>query len=418
MENSSIQAKALAWAQAFPYVCYLDSNQYPNDNWRKYDALLAIGHKPALVFEAGQPGNAFEQLKTLHQQHDWLFGYLSYDLKNQVERLQSEHTDTIAMPELLFFVPETVLAFHAGQIQVLKGDASVIELIENYQHTPGPSSGAVDLMPRMPKVQYLAQVEKVREHIIAGDVYELNLCQAFEAFEVQLDPLRAFQNLNAISQPPFAAFARFNTQYLLCASPERFMAKRGNRLISQPIKGTRRRQADAEQDAALAWDLAHSVKDQAENVMIVDLVRNDLSRSCMPGSVQVDELFGIYPFRQVWQMISTISGTIKPDVHPVDAIKGAFPPGSMTGAPKVRAMQLIEEIENTKRGLYSGSVGYFGPDGDFDFNVVIRSILYDAEKQYICTEVGGAIVYDSEPEQEYEECMVKLDAMRKVLEEL
>jgi para-aminobenzoate synthetase component 1 len=269
----------------------------------------------------------------------------------------------------------------------------------------------------MLKPDYLANVAAIRRHIIEGDLYEMNLCQEFYAEGVQLDPLSVFRRLNAIAKAPFATYFKLEDRYLLSASPERFLRKTGDLLVSQPIKGTRRRGASPASDEQARLDLAGSKKDQAENVMIVDLVRNDLARSCRPGSVVVEALFGIHTFETVHQMISTVTGVLRPDVHPVTAIQRAFPMGSMTGAPKVMAMQLIERYENTRRGLYSGAVGYFTPEGDFDFNVVIRSILYEAQTGYLSMQVGGAIVYDSVPEQEYEECLLKAEAMLKALSE-
>jgi para-aminobenzoate synthetase component 1 len=258
-------------------------------------------------------------------------------------------------------------------------------------------------------------VEAIRQHIIEGDVYEMNLCQEFFAENVPLEPLATFERLNALTNAPFAAYLRRGEHYLLCASPERFLKKENNRLISQPIKGTRRRHPEPAEDARIREQLRDSIKDRAENIMIVDLVRNDLARNCLPGSVQVEDLFGIYSFQTVHQMISTVTGQLRPGIHPLLALRDAFPMGSMTGAPKVMAMELIEQYERSRRGLFSGALGYFSPDGDFDFNVVIRSILYNAGTGYLSCQVGGAIVYDSVPEQEYEECLLKVRALLEAI---
>ena len=203
---------------------------------------------------------------------------------------------------------------------------------------------------------------------------------------------------------------------MLCGSPERFLRKEGDLLVTQPIKGTRKRSSDPETDAKIKAELASSEKDRSENVMIVDLVRNDLAHHCLPGSIQVTELFGIHSFPTVHQMISTVEGRLPAGNNGIGALRDAFPMGSMTGAPKVMAMQLIEHFEQTRRGLFSGAVGYFAPGGDFDFNVVIRSLQYNAATNYLSCSVGGAIVYDSVPEQEYEECLIKMSAIKKVLE--
>jgi len=253
-------------------------------------------------------------------------------------------------------------------------------------------------------------------HIHRGDIYEANFCQEFYAEEALIHPLEIYTKLNAISKTPFAAFLKFNDKYLLSASPERYIKKNGNKIISQPIKGTARRSTNHDEDQALKDELKHDDKERSENIMIVDLVRNDLSKTAKKGSVKVKALCKVHSFKQVHQMISTVVSKIKKDVHPVDVIQTTFPMGSMTGAPKISAMKIIEDLEETKRGLYSGAVGYFSPQGNFDFNVVIRSILYNVTEKYLSYSVGGAITAKSDPLKEYEECLVKAKAMRDVLE--
>jgi len=423
---AACKRQLLAWANSRPVAVYLDSNEFPAQTHQTWECLVAAG--VADVFEANS-GQAFSGLKKFcEEKRDWLFGFFGYDLKNEVEKLHSGHPNGIGLPDLFFFQPETVVGIRAAQpgqplemdIFSLSGHPEDIrEAIwsappsTDTKPDPGP---APKIAHRTAYPDYLATVDAVRRHIIAGDVYEMNLCQEFFSEQAAIDPPAVFERLNTRTNAPFAAFMRLHDRYLLCASPERFLRKEGPKLISQPIKGTRPRHADPMEDERMREDLRTSEKDRAENVMIVDLVRNDLARNCLPGSVRVDELFGIYSFQTVHQMISTVSGTLQSDVHPVEAIRDAFPMGSMTGAPKVMAMQLIEQYEKTRRGLYSGAVGYFAPDGDFDFNVVIRSILYNAESGYLSCQVGGAIVYDSVPEQEYEECMVKVGALLRSLE--
>lgn len=253
-------------------------------------------------------------------------------------------------------------------------------------------------------------------HIHRGDIYEANFCQEFYAEDLQINPVQTFLKLNSISRPPFSTYLRLKDKYLLSASPERFLRKDGQRLISQPIKGTARRSHDPEQDRKLKRELQQNEKERSENIMIVDLVRNDLSHTAKPGSVQVTELCQVYSFMQVHQMISTVEAEIREGTSFAQVIKHAFPMGSMTGAPKISAMKIIEELEETKRGLYSGSVGYVTPDRDFDFNVVIRSILYNATKKYASYSVGSAITAKSIPHNEYEECLLKAKAMKEVLE--
>ena len=253
-------------------------------------------------------------------------------------------------------------------------------------------------------------------HIQRGDIYEANFCQEFYSENCRINPLETFNKLNNISKPPFATFLKIEDKYLMSATPERYIKKDGCKVISQPIKGTEKRSDNKKEDQQLALELSNDEKERSENIMIVDLVRNDLSHTAKRGTVKVEELCKVYTFMQVHQMISTITSEVDEDISPIEILKTTFPMGSMTGAPKISAMKIIEELEETKRGLYSGSVGYFKQNGDFDFNVIIRSILYNATKQYISYSVGSAITVKSNPLKEYEECLVKAKAMRQVLE--
>ncbi len=407
--------QALLWASVFETVCYLDSRQYDADKYSSYEALIAVGAKRSLSTYT----DSFQQLKDfINIRPSWLFGFLTYDLKNEIERLQSDNFDGIGLPAMHFFEPECVIAIEKNKVTIhAEKPEEIWQAIERTDTSPpfDTSNTSLNIQPRIAKRDYLKTVEKIRQHIIEGDLYEMNFCQEFYAEDADIHPIDLFTRLNDLAKAPFSAFYKYDNRYLLCSSPERFLKKTGQKLISQPIKGTIKRGKSKSADSRMRNRLYNSTKDRAENVMIVDLVRNDLSRSSETGSIKVDELFGIYGFEQVHHMISTISSTLKDDVHPVDAIRYAFPMGSMTGAPKVMSMELIEQYEQTKRGLYSGAVGYFTPDGDFDFNVVIRSILYNVLSRYLSFQVGGAIVYDSVPEQEYEECLLKAKAMMQVL---
>lgn len=412
-ERASFKQKALQWANEFEVVCYLDNNDYPSKH-NNYECLIAVGVEEQIV--KVKSGNAFNQLQEFYEeQKDWLFGFLSYDLKNEVEQLTSSNEDHIKLPALHFFRPQYIIAIKKKMVQIFskKEDAAFI-FHQIQQHKIGlakTNKSAISINAKIDKAEYIKTVEKIREHIVAGDIYEMNYCQAFYAEDCELTPIDLFLKLNQLSKAPFAAYYKLHDKYVICSSPERFIKKQANQLISQPIKGTIARGENEEEDQLLKTKLYNSQKDRAENVMIVDLVRNDLSKSCKAGTVEVEELFGIYGFEQVNHMISIVKGTLREEVHFVDAIKNAFPMGSMTGAPKVMSMELIERYEKTKRGLYSGAIGYITPDGDFDFNVVIRSILYNASSKYLSYQVGGAIVYDSDPESEYEECLLKAKAM-------
>ena len=407
--------KMLAWCSSFEVVSCLDSNE-KQDGYSEFDCLLAVGATEELTIrqEEISQGDPFQILKEFYEQKpSWLFGFLTYDLKNSIEKLKSTNHDGLGFPDLHFFRPKHLLRLKANRVCISSNDLDPTFIFhEICSHPIDKSNQSVfstppQLKARISRAEYLKTIAKVKEHLHRGDIYELNFCQEFFAENCQFNPLRLFVELNRVSKAPFAAFYRLYDQYLLCSSPERFLKKKGKQLISQPIKGTVKRGETLSDDEKLKQQLLESQKDRSENVMIVDLVRNDLSKSCLPGSVQVDELFGIYTFEQVHQMISTIRGTLDPKIHFIEAIRNAFPMGSMTGAPKVRSMQLIEKYEQSKRALYSGAIGYIKPDGDFDFNVVIRSMLYQAKRQYLSFQVGGAIVYDSIPEKEYEECLLK-----------
>lgn len=421
----------LYWATGHEFATYLDSNEHIGSAW---ECLAAAG--AVEVLEA-TTGDAFGQLcKFQQEKKDWLFGFLGYDLKNELEALSSQNFDGVGLPDLGFYRPKTVARIKPVRFPKTSQVSYMME-IQTLEHAPEevfedikaatsetdfthaqisvPEHPKITLQPRIPKLEYLKTVESIRQHIEGGDIYEMNFCQEFYAENTKLHPVTVFERLNAIGKAPFTTFFRWKAHFLLSASPERFLKKEGQKLITQPIKGTRRRGKTAEEDAQIRQELAHSEKDRSENVMIVDLVRNDFSRNCMPGSVIVDELCGIYTFATVHQMISTVSGVLPAEILGLDALRDAFPMGSMTGAPKVMAMELIEQYEHNRRGLYSGAVGYFAPNGDFDFNVVIRSILYNSASGYVSAQVGGAIVYDSVPEQEYEECLVKAEAMMRAL---
>lgn len=407
--------KALAWAQQFPLVASYTSNciEY---SYGGFDELIAVSGGAPIEWNQE---NSFEELqhKFYAQQQLWC-GYLGYDLKNQVEKLSSQNKDEVGFPDIFFFEPDLYLYFQKNTISVYSKADNIQEILALIEATPIPAEFGtpfIQLQQRVAKEDYIRNVERVRDYIRDGEVYELNYCMEFYAQDVKLAPLSLYLQLNAHSPTPFSGFLKYGDLYLLCASPERFLKKEGRKLISQPIKGTIRRGATPDEDQQLQRQLRHDEKELAENMMIVDLVRNDLRRSCATGTIHVEEMFGIYGFRQVSQMISTITGELRPECSIADALKGTFPMGSMTGAPKIRAMELIEELEETKRGLYSGAFGYLKPNQDFDFNVVIRSLQYNAATGYLSFMVGSAITYDSVPEQEYEECLLKAQGIRKAL---
>lgn len=412
-ENEHIKEKVLNYAKRFSTFCFLDNHQYqlfPHSE----ECLLAAGVKRSVRANAGTALEALNEF--MGKKKSWLFGHLAYDLKNELENLQSVHPDNIQFPDLYFFEPEVLIKFDDQQMEIEAADPDLVwrQINETVQEVVEPAS-AVQINQRFTREEYVDTVKRLKNHILRGDCYEINFCQEFYV-QMKLEPVQVYNKLASLSPNPFSAFYRINDQWLICASPERFLRRKGNELISQPIKGTSRRVLhDLDLDLLSREALLNSEKDRSENVMVVDLVRNDLSRVCEEASVTVDELFGVYSFPQVHQMISTVSGVVKEDLGFADIIRASFPMGSMTGAPKKKVMELIEQYERTRRGIFSGAVGYIDPNGDFDLNVVIRSIMYNAATHDVSIQAGSGITFYSEPEQEWEECLMKVEAMRAAI---
>jgi para-aminobenzoate synthetase component 1 len=409
----AFKAKALQWAASFDVFCYLDSNNFA-DPYSKFDCLLAVGTNDQLLAHAG---SAFDDLEKFRRKNPgWLTGFFGYDLKNETEQLTSANADHLNFPDIYFFASEYLILVNGNIVEIIADDpCGVLAAIESQPGQPEKEQRPITIASRFSKDDYLDTVTKIKAHISRGDIYVTNFCQEFYAENATIGSLQVFTKLNKISPAPFAAFLKWNDKYVISASPERFLAKRGDKLISQPIKGTAKRGKNKAEDELIKHELRNQTKEQQENVMIVDLVRNDLTRSAKPGTVRTEELFGIYSFQQVHQMISTVVAELDSNVSPVAAIKSAFPMGSMTGAPKISAMQLMEQYERSKRGVYSGAIGYFSPDGDFDFNVVIRTLLYDQTNKYLSFHAGSAITFHADAEKEYEECLLKVKAIREVL---
>ncbi|MCT4602173.1 MAG: aminodeoxychorismate synthase component I [Marinifilum sp.] len=415
----------LFWSKKFQYVSILDSheaNQKINSKAEYNTYELVAGIDALQIVEPIQ--KFFSELtEAIKQVNDWWFGYFGYDLKNEIEELQSENQDNLEFPEMNFFRPRWIflldidtLIVHYFEEEFKEEDIyDLINMIQNLDVNDETSVSVSEINSRITQEQYIESVNQLKNHIRRGDIYEVNFCQEFYAENCKIKPRGTYKKLTEVSPTPYSGFYQMGDQYLLSASPERFIKKVGNKIISQPIKGTAKRGADELEDKKIKENLFNDLKERAENIMIVDLVRNDLSRTAAKGSVIVEELCGIYSFPQVHQMISTVVSELRKNVHFIEAIRQCFPMGSMTGAPKVRAMKLIEKYESTKRGLFSGAVGYITPEGDFDFNVVIRSILYNARNYYLSFMVGGAITMQAEAEKEYEECLLKAKAIMRVL---
>ncbi|WP_121352271.1 anthranilate synthase component I family protein [Flavisolibacter nicotianae] len=409
---SGLKKKVLNWLRPFGTFCFLDNQQYRLAPPHEAECLVAAGVREWME------GTDIREADRFFDQEQWLFGHLSYELKNTLHHLVSHKEDRIGFPPYFLFSPQVVLAISGDCLTIHAEDPSAVyaSLVQQPGAIDAAQMDSFEVKPVLSKEAYVQKIQSLQQHILRGDCYEINFCQAFFADGVSLDPFAVFHNLMRVSPNPFSAFYRLNGRYLLCASPERFLARKGAHLLSQPIKGTVKRDVqDPAHDEQLRDSLRLSQKERAENVMVVDLVRNDLTRICKPASVKVDELFGVYSFPQVHQLISTISGEVEDNTSFSQILEALFPMGSMTGAPKRNVMKLIDAYEQTGRGLFSGSVGYKAPNGDFDFNVVIRSIFYNKATQHLSYQVGSGITFYSEAEKEWEECMLKAEAIKKVL---
>ena len=318
--------------------------------------------------------------------------FISYELKNHIEKLESSNLDEIHFPLLFCFVP--------GKIQV---NYDFPKTKEENQH--------IHFHARESKPSYIDTINQIKNHIQKGDFYETNYCYEWWTECLNFKSKSIYNKLISITEPPYCVYADLENHQILCASPELFIKKKGNKLISKPIKGTQKRSTNNLEDEALIQALKNNPKERAENIMIVDLVRNDFSKICLPESVNVEELCKVYTFKNIHQMISTVSCEVSDSISLSSILKATFPMGSMTGAPKIEVLKTMEKLEKTKRGLYSGSIGVIQPNGDFDFNVIIRTLLYNKRNNILSFHVGGAITNESDPEKEYEETLVKAQAL-------
>jgi para-aminobenzoate synthetase component 1 len=394
--DSHFIEKLLSWADGnFPYMAYFSphSLHYPQ---KGFDQL----------FFAGDESFSLDQLNKIPTGKEKV-GIMGYDLKNQYEKLESNNSPIVDCPDSLFFTPTLKIKFTPNAAEIFHVRAHEIYQEINSFQPPFFVTKNVHVSPCTTKEEYIRNVGKIRNHIIEGDIYEMNYCMAFKGVFDSMNPLEIYLRLTAKSPMPFSSYFKAGNKYLAGASPERFLKKTGAKIIAQPIKGTIKRGATPEEDEQLRQLLQNSEKERAENLMIVDLMRNDLSRISEVGMVKVEELFGIYSFKNISQMISTLSSTVRESVVFEEIIEKTFPMGSMTGAPKIRCMELIDRYENFKRGWFSGALGYISYNQDFDFNVVIRSIIIDKEAHQLYFAVGSAITYDADPLHEYEECLLK-----------
>lgn len=413
----SFKVQILHWSNQFEVCTFLDNHAYDSP----YGALDCIAAVSPVSFIALDSVNA-QAVDAFIQKHngEWIFAHFNYEYHSITQpNTKANLTD---FPLAYLYTPAIVIELTGNQVTIQSDTENPLTLFDQICGFKVPvaeiknTKSSTSIIPFISKTAYLEAIHKILALIRRGDFYEINYCQAFEVEHLSAHPVEVYSNLMEVSPTPFACFYKNNNDYLLCASPERYLQKKGNQLISQPIKGTIKRNLHNDADDKLQIEtLQNSSKDKSENVMVVDLVRNDLSRICEKGSVQVSELFGIYSFPQVHQMISTVTGTLSSNTLFSEILEASFPMGSMTGAPKKSVMETIDALEPTKRGLYSGTVGYFNPAGDFDFNVVIRSIFFNSDTKKASYAVGGGITIYSDPEKEYEECLLKATAIKKVL---
>jgi para-aminobenzoate synthetase component 1 len=412
-----IKQQVLNWSAGFSTCCFLDNQEFSSET-NSYECLAAFGELARIHAFAGR---AFEELKEFSaKQNDWIFGHFSFGLKSETENSPSILPDFIGFPDLFFFVPKIVIIVLAREISIGLLENNHQEIYEQILTARSVEEKIISksalIHQRIGREEYIEIIQNLKKHIQRGDCYEINFCQEFYSLDAVVEPLLLFQKLQRISPSPFSCFFSADNRFLLCASPERYLKRKGNAIVSQPMKGTSARDLrDVSQDTKARDELYTSEKDRAENVMVVDLVRNDLSKICEPISVRVTELFGIYSFAQVHQMVSTITGIPLKGLHWSDMVANTFPMGSMTGAPKRRVLELTEEYEKSARGLFSGAVGYVEPNHDFDFNVVIRSLFYNRSANYLSWFAGSGITAGSDPEKEYEECLMKVSAFEQII---
>lgn len=410
-DEKILKEKMLDWCNRFSIFSFLDSCGY-KDQYSSFDCIAAAGAEKKI-------SGTLSQIKhVLEEHHDWLFGHISYDAVHSTygKKLQEEFECIFFFqPEVVFILKDKTLSIETINREPEEVFREIL-LQESINLKP-ENNEKIKIRSNIEKEEYISIIHQLRKHIQRGDCYEINFCLRFFAENYLINPVHVFKKLIQESPNPFSCFYKNEHRYLLCASPERFLKKDEQRIITQPIKGTARRNLnDASIDILQKKSLFESQKERSENVMAVDLARNDLSRICEEGSVHVSELYGIYTFPQVYQMISTVQGKLPPHISLATIIDATFPMASMTGAPKKKVMELIEQYEKTDRGIFSGTVGYISPKKDFDFNVVIRSIIYNDETKFLSFPVGGGITWLCDPEKEWEECLLKSMAIRKILE--
>ena len=415
VENiNDFKDKLLFFSKSKENVILLDSNSKKND----YEFIFSYGK----ISELKSFDNSLDKLDNyIKQVDDWIFGFISYDLKGEIEGFNSKNLKYFDVPNLSFFQPSTIWVFDGVELKALYFDEK--ELFDvwnqinkiNISCDSFKSNPNVELKGRLSREEYIKKIKNIKKRIKMGDTYELNFCFDFFNDNTKINPENTFKKLNKLTESPMSVYYKDHHLHVLSSSPERFIKRNKKTIISQPIKGTKKRGKNIDEDVFLINSLKNSIKEKSENHMIVDLVRNDFSRIAKKGSVKVTELSKINTYKNIHQMVSTIEAQIENDMFFSTILKSTFPMGSMTGAPKIKTMKIIDELEETSRGIYSGAIGYIDPNKNFDFNVVIRTIIYDDKLSKISVNVGSGITFKSDPKDEYEECLTKIDALKKSL---
>ncbi len=404
----------LDWSQLLPIV---QNETVVLLNKPNGDFILAWGVDDKISIDADRY-NAV-QVQNFIDKHpqEYVMGYLAYDIKNDETRPTPNKSNNRNCTDLFLIAPTHVLVRN-GNSNLYYGNATTQEInqiLTKRHHESTSKTESIKLKEQTNKETYLKDIIDIKNQIQKGIIYEMNYCVNFKNEFTHFNPVDTYSKLVQNAQAPFSAFLFDGQNYILSASPERFLNKSAKQLKSQPIKGTAKRGKTIKSDLEIKKKLVANPKEISENVMIVDLVRNDLAKVAEKKSVKVDELCEPYTFKTVHQLISTISCQTQPNINFTEILQALFPMGSMTGAPKISAISNINQFESFRRGIYSGAIGYISPNGNFDFNVVIRSILADMVNKQISCSVGGAITINSDPLKEYEECLLKLKAIQDTL---
>lgn len=411
-------SKALNWSKQFKAFNILVSNA--NDSaYSMYEFILFAGCKDA-IRTASNDKESLSKLDTFVKRHSgsWITGYLTYELKDEVEPVKNLKDRSITDSKLHFFIPEIIIYKLEGKIHIeADNPEQILSEIQDYAPLLPSQDVIPPFKPRISKQEYLSSFNQLKNYIAKGDLYQANFCQEFYRSDIKLNDLESlYFKLTKNAPSPFSCFFKYESLYVLSASPERYFQKKCNQIISQPIKGTAPRDQDLQKDLELKEQLLKNIKERSENLMVVDLVRNDLSKISIPGTVNRTKNLQVQSYSHVHQLVSTVQGELPPNTSLGEILGATFPPGSMTGTPKKRALEIIEELESSNRGVYSGSIGYQTPWGDMDFNVVIRTLIYDRTKEYLSFHVGGGITQLSDGEKEYEECLIKASTLLDTLD--